>query len=100
MVPELLARFLRGEFRRASRCDSPPVRAGNSLHPLAQTHLSAFFDGLAETNKLLDTSDSPFLVDADRLGRASKVYVSTDGTSNITADLRASDGDITQRCSG
>lgn len=73
---------------------------GISLHPLAQRDLSAFFDSLAETNQLIYTSHSPFLVDADRLDRARKVYVGGDGTSKVTADLRASDGDITQRGAG
>jgi hypothetical protein len=73
---------------------------GISLHPLAQRDLSAFFDGLAETNQLIYTSHSPFLVDADRLDRARKVYVGENGTSKITADLRASEGDITQRGAG
>ncbi len=73
---------------------------GISLHPLAQRDLSAFFDGLAETNQLIYTSHSPFLVDADRLDRARKVYVGETGTSKVTSDLRASDGDITQRGAG
>lgn len=73
---------------------------GVSLHPLAQRDLSAFFDSLAETNQLIYTSHSPFLVDADRLDRARKVYVGENGTSKVTADLRADDGDITQRGAG
>lgn len=73
---------------------------GISLHPLAQRDLSAFFDSLAETNQLIYTSHSPFLVDADRLDRARKVYVGENGTSKVTSDLRASDGDITQRGAG
>ena len=73
---------------------------GISLHPLAQRDLSAFFDGLADTNQLIYTSHSPFLVDADRLDRARKVYVGENGTSKVSADLRASDGDITQRGAG
>lgn len=73
---------------------------GVSLHPLAQRDLSAFFDSLAETNQLIYTSHSPFLVDADRLDRARKVYVDQNGTSKVTAELRATDGDITQRGAG
>jgi hypothetical protein len=64
---------------------------------LAQRDLSEFFDGLATDNQLLYTCHSPFLVDADRLDRARKVYVGTDGTSKVTADLRAADGDVAQR---
>lgn len=39
-------------------------------------------------------------MDADRLDRARKVYVGENGTSKVTADLRAADGDITQRGAG
>ncbi len=73
---------------------------GMSLHPLAQRDLSAFFDNLAKTNQLVYTSHSPFLIDADRLDRARKVYVDENGTSKVSADLRADDGDITQRGAG
>lgn len=62
---------------------------GLSLHPLAQRDLSEFFDGLAKDNQLLYTCHSPFLVDADRLDRARKVYVAEDGSSKVTEDLRA-----------
>mgnify|MGYP003345718610 FL=1 len=65
---------------------------GMSLHPLAQRDLSAFFDSLADTNQILYTSHSPFLVDADRLERARKVYVAADGTTKATANLRHSEG--------
>lgn len=70
---------------------------GISLHPLAQRDLSEFFDSLAQDNQLIYTCHSPFLVDADRLDRARKVYVAADGTSKVTADLAASNGDIAQR---
>lgn len=61
---------------------------GLSLHPLAQKHLSEFFDGLSQTNQILYTTHSPFLVDADRLERARKVFIASDGTTKATADLR------------
>ena len=73
---------------------------GHSLHPLAQRDLSEFFDGLAKHNQLLYTTHSPFLVDADRLDRARKVFVAPDGTSKATADLGADDGDVTRRGAG
>lgn len=69
---------------------------GLSLHPLAQRNLSAFFDGLSDTNQILYTTHSPFLVDADRLERARKVYVSDDGTTKATPDLRFGDTDPKQ----
>lgn len=66
---------------------------GTSLHPLAQKDLSAFFDGLSEENQLLYTTHSPFLIDADRLDRARKVFVAPDGTTKATPDLREGEGD-------
>ena len=61
---------------------------GLSLHPLAQYDLSKFFDNLAATNQLIYTTHSPFLVHADRLDRARKVYVDEKGTTQATSDLR------------
>jgi hypothetical protein len=61
---------------------------GLSLHPLAQRNLSAFFDNLANFNRILYTTHSPFLIDAEHLGRARKVYVSENGTTKATPDLR------------
>lgn len=66
---------------------------GLSLHPLAQRDLSEFFDNLATTNQIVYTTHSPFLVDADRLDRARKVYVASDGTTKATPDLREGAGD-------
>lgn len=70
---------------------------GTSLHPLAQRDLSAFFDGLSEQNQLLYTTHSPFLIDPDRLDRARKVFVATDGTTKATPDLREGEGDDKSR---
>ena len=66
---------------------------GLSLHPLAQRDLSAFFDGLAATNQIIYTTHSPFLVDADMLDRARKVYMDTDGSTKASADLKLGDND-------
>lgn len=73
---------------------------GLSLHPIAQRDLSAFFNGLSESNQLLYTTHSPFLVDADHLDRARKVYVAEDGTSKATADLNAPANDKSSRAAG
>lgn len=62
---------------------------GHTLHPLGQEDLSAFFNGLAESNQLIYTTHSPFLVDADHLDRARKVLVDAQGTSRVTPDLGA-----------
>jgi hypothetical protein len=66
---------------------------GLSLHPLAQRDLSEFFGSLSATNQLIYTSHSPFLIDADRLDRARKVYVDEGGTTRVTPDLSLSTGD-------
>jgi len=70
---------------------------GVSLHPLAQRDLSGFFDALANDNPLIYTSHSPFLIDADRLDRARKVYVDGDGSSKVTSDLSTVGADASQR---
>ncbi|MBN9498358.1 MAG: AAA family ATPase [Alphaproteobacteria bacterium] len=78
-----------GEHKRSILLLDEP---GMSLHPLAQRDLSAFFENLTRTNQIIYTSHSPFLVDADRLDRARKVYVAADGTTKATSNLRHSDG--------
>jgi hypothetical protein len=62
---------------------------GLTLHPLAQNDLSQFFESLAETNQLLYTTHSPFMVDADHLDRARSVYSDKAGVSQVSPDLRA-----------
>ncbi|TPN35189.1 AAA family ATPase [Mesorhizobium sp. B1-1-6] len=66
---------------------------GLSLHPLAQRDLSAFFENLSGTNQIVYTTHSPFLVDADSLDRARKVYVGEDGSTKASADLRRGNDD-------
>ncbi|MGJ5039726.1 AAA family ATPase [Bradyrhizobium sp. HKCCYLRH1062] len=61
---------------------------GLSLHPLAQRDLSTFFESLASTNQIFYTTHSPFLVDADMLDRVRKVFVSEDGSTKCSPDLR------------
>ncbi|MCC5984732.1 MAG: AAA family ATPase [Rhodobacteraceae bacterium] len=73
---------------------------GHSLHPLAQRDLSAFFDGLGAENQIVYTTHSPFLVDADRLARARKVFVDADGSTRASGDLLQAEGTDTQRGAG
>jgi AAA15 family ATPase/GTPase len=73
---------------------------GLSLHPLAQQDLTHFFDGLARTNQILYTTHSPFLIDADQLDRARKVYVAEDGTSKLSPDLQLEGTEKTKRAAG
>jgi hypothetical protein len=67
---------------------------------LAQQDLTHFFDGLARTNQILYTTHSPFLIDADQLNRARKVYVADDGTSKLSADLQFQGTEKTRRAAG
>lgn len=69
---------------------------GLSLHPLAQRDLSAFFDGLTNTNQIIYTTHSPFLVDPDRLDRVRKVYVAEDGSTESSPNLRQAGADPAQ----
>lgn len=62
---------------------------GHSLHPLAQKELSKFFDHLAQSNQIVYTTHSPFLIDADHLDRARNVYFEDDGYTVASPDLRA-----------
>lgn len=62
---------------------------GLSLHPLAQRDLSSFFEEISKAHQIVYTAHSPFLVDADRLDRARKVFVDTDGSTRVTSDLCA-----------
>ena len=73
---------------------------GLSLHPLAQQDLTAFFDGLAATNQILYTTHSPFMIDADHLDRARKVYVGDDGTSKLSPDLGFEGSEKTRKAAG
>lgn len=66
---------------------------GLSLHPLAQKDLSRFFDSLSQTNQLLYTTHSPFLVDANHLDQVRSVYVDEHGETVTSPDLRASEAD-------
>ncbi len=70
---------------------------GHSLHPLAQRDLSMFFEGLAAHNQILYTTHSPFLVGADRLECARKVFVDRDGSTRVTGDLGRDEGTDTKR---
>lgn len=62
---------------------------GLTLHPLAQKDLSKFFENLAETNQLLYSTHSPFLVESDKLDRVKAVYMDDNGRTVATANLRA-----------
>lgn len=69
---------------------------GNSLHPIAQRDLSAFFDNLSKTNQIFYTTHSPFMVDPNHLDRVKAVYINSTGSTTVSANLRAVEGQIKQ----
>ncbi len=71
--------------------------AGLSLHPLAQKDLIAFFESLSETNQLIYTTHSPFLVDTSNIDRAKVVYSDNHGLTVVSSDLRASDDKLNEK---
>lgn len=71
--------------------------AGQSLHPLAQKDLIAFFDNLAKTNQLIYTTHSPFLVDTTNIDRAKVVYSDEKGQTVVSSDLRAADDKLNEK---
>jgi len=62
---------------------------GVTLHPLAQRDLSNFFESLSQTNQILYTAHSPFMVNPDQLDRVKAVYIGQNGTTQVTSDLKA-----------
>lgn len=62
--------------------------AGLTLHPLAQKDLAAFFETLSESNQIIHTTHSPFIVDTAHLDRCKSVAVDDDGYTYVTSDLR------------
>jgi AAA15 family ATPase/GTPase len=61
--------------------------AGLTLHPMAQKDLMNFFKGLSESNQIIHTTHSPFLVDTDNIDRVKVVYIDTDGLTVASSDL-------------
>ena len=59
---------------------------GLHLHATAQQELLSFFEDLSESNQLLYTTHSPFLVDGDHLHRVRAVMEDDEGRSRILAE--------------
>ncbi len=64
---------------------------GLTLHPIAQRDLSKFFESLSQTNQILYTAHSPFMVDPDQLDRVKAVFVDNNGATCVSADLKITD---------
>ncbi len=59
---------------------------GLHLHPTAQQGLIAFFEKLAESNQLIYTTHSPFLIDGDHIHRVRPVTEDESGHSSINPE--------------
>ena len=68
--------------------------AGLTLHPMAQKDLVAFFENLSNTNQIIHTTHSPFLVDTSNIDRVKVVYADKDGQTVASSDLRAADDNV------
>lgn len=64
---------------------------GISLHPLAQKDLLDFFENLSETNQIVFTTHSPFLIDPSHLERVKAVYVGENGNTCLAQNLKIND---------
>lgn len=64
---------------------------GVTLHPLAQKDLFLFFENLAQSNQILYTTHSPFMVDSNHLERVRSIYIDADGKTVASPDLRATE---------
>ena len=59
---------------------------GLHLHPTAQQELIGFFETLANTNRLIYTTHSPFLIDGEHIHRIRPVTEDETGHSRISVD--------------
>ena len=64
---------------------------GLTLHPLAQKDLFLFFENLSQSNQIVYTTHSPFMVDSNHLERVRSIYIDSSGKTVASADLRASE---------
>lgn len=62
---------------------------GLTLHPLAQKDLIRFFDSLSDSNQIVFSTHSPFLVDSNNLDGVTAVYIDDNGHTTATSDLRS-----------
>ena len=66
---------------------------GLHLHPTAQQELLGFFETLSETNPIIYSTHSPFLIDPQRIHRVRPVVESESGISVVSNDTWPDDRD-------
>lgn len=62
--------------------------AGLTLHPLAQKDLAVFFNNLSQSNQIINTTHSPFIVDTSNIDRCRVVYMDKEGYTVASSNLR------------
>lgn len=62
--------------------------SGMTLHGLAQKDLIAFFEKMSESNQIIYTTHSSFMIPTQQLNRTKIVYKDEQGHSVVTNDLR------------
>ena len=68
--------------------------AGLTLHPLAQKDLCRFFNSLSESNQIINTTHSPFIIDTNNIDRCRVVYADEKGFTVASSNLREGIGKL------
>lgn len=71
--------------------------AGLTLHPLAQKDLSTFFNNLANSNQIINTTHSPFIVDTSNIDRCRVVYMDKEGYTVASSNLRQGNDSLNEK---
>lgn len=71
--------------------------AGLTLHPLAQRDLAKFFNSLSQTNQIINSTHSPFIVDTNNIDRCKVVYMDKDGLTVASDNLRQSNDSLNEK---
>lgn len=71
--------------------------AGLTLHPLAQKDLSVFFENLSQSNQIINTTHSPFIVDTTNIDRCRVVYMDKDGYTVASSNLRQGNDSLNEK---
>ena len=71
--------------------------AGLTLHPLAQKDLCKFFNSLSESNQIINTTHSPFIIDTNNIDRCKVVYMDSQGYTVVSDNLRDGSDSLNER---
>lgn len=71
--------------------------AGLTLHPLAQRDLAKFFNNLSQTNQIINSTHSPFIVDTNNIDRCKVVYMDKDGLTVASDNLRQNNDSLNEK---